>query len=150
MINDIYTGLILEAAAALPETRRLDKPDASATKVSRICGSELTLDLNFKDGVVSDFGLDVQACALGQAAASIIAKNLIGAKPGELFLLRNEFKAMLKDPNSPITPSGERWSELAGLQAIRDYPQRHTSTLLMVEAIAECLGQAGFEESPPK
>lgn len=137
MISDLYGGIILEAAANLPPASRLDSPDASATRVSRVCGSSLTLDLMVEDGVVTDFGLDSKACALGQAAASLTAENLIGATVGELYRLRDVMVAMLKDNGPP--PSDERWQRLAALQAIQDYPQRHASTLLIFEAIVECL-----------
>ena len=136
-MTNLYTGLLLEAAANIPPARRLAAPDATATRVSRVCGSELILDLEFKDGVISDFGLDARACALGQAAASLTAKALIGATPSELLRLRDQMRAMLKENGSP--PDGERWADLTALMAIRDYPERHTSTLLIFEAIAECV-----------
>ena len=143
MLDDLYGGQIMQAAAAIPPERRLPAPDATSHRVSRVCGSELTLDLKMEGDVIADFGLDVQACALGQAAASLISRNLIGAGADELFRLHEQMTAMLKQNAPP--PGGERWKELAALQPIRDYPQRHRSTLLMVEAIVECLEALGFE-----
>jgi len=145
MVSDLYGGLILDAAANIPPAERLADPDATATKVSRVCGSELTLDLSLRDGKVSTFGLDAQACALGQAAASLTTQHLVGATPAELFQLRSQMRAMLKD-NGPA-PTGERRHDLGALAAIRDYPQRHASTLLIFEAIADCLTQLGFVDA---
>ena len=139
MISDLYSGGILDAAAAIPPVRRIDNPQASAKKISRVCGSEVEVDLSLADGVVSDFGMQARACALGQAAASILARNIVGASPDELFRLRDEMRAMLKEGGPP--PSGERWKDLALLEAIRDYPQRHASTLLVFEAVCDCLEQ---------
>ena len=143
MISELYSGAILDAAASIPAARTLDAPDASARKVSRVCGSEVEVDLNLEDGVVSDFAMRARACALGQAAASLMAQNIVGATPAELFALRDEMRAMLKAGGPP--PRGARWSSLAALEAIRDYPQRHASTLLVFEATADCLEQLGFE-----
>lgn len=145
MISNLYSGRILDAAAAIPEARRLHKPQASAKKVSRVCGSEVEVDLNIEGGAIADFGLEARACALGQAAASIIARNIIGASPAELYALRNEMRAMLKENGPP--PAGERWRELAALEPVRDYPQRHASTMLAIEAICDCLGQLGFADA---
>lgn len=139
MISTLYSGGILDAAAAIPPAARLAAPQASAKKVSRICGSEVTADLSLKDGVVSEFGMEARACALGQAAASILARNIIGARSGELYALRDEMRAMLKEGGPP--PSGARWQELAVLAPVRDYPQRHASTMLVFEAVCDCLGQ---------
>lgn len=139
MISDLYSGGILDAAAAIPPARRLDNPQARAKKISRVCGSEVEVDLSLSDGAVSDFGMQARACALGQAAASIVARNIIGASPDELFQLRDEMRAMLKENGPP--PSGDRWKDLALLEAIREYPQRHASTLLVFDAVCDCLEQ---------
>jgi NifU-like protein involved in Fe-S cluster formation len=141
MIGELYSDRILEAAAAIPPARRLAAPDASAKKVSRVCGSEVEVDLSVSDGKVADFGMEARACALGQAAASIVARNIVGAEAGELYRLRDEMRAMLKEGGPP--PSGARWADLAALQPIRDYPQRHASTMLVFEAVAACLDQIG-------
>lgn len=142
MISDLYSARILEAAAAIPPARRLDAPGASATKTSRVCGSMVAVDLSLKDDVISEFGMEAKACALGQASASIVARNIIGAAPAELYRVRDEMRAMLKENAPP--PSGARWRELEALSAIRDYPQRHASTLLVFEAVCACLDELGY------
>jgi NifU-like protein involved in Fe-S cluster formation len=141
MLSDLYTNGVLDAAAAIPPARRLDAPQASATKVSRVCGSEVTVDLSMEEGVVSEFGMEAKACALGQASASILARNIVGAGAAELYTLRDQLRAMLKEGGE--APEGERWRDLAMLQPIRDYPQRHASTLLAIEAVCDCLDQLG-------
>ena len=139
MIGELYSDRILAAASSIPAARRLAGADASAKKVSRVCGSEVDVDLKMDGDTVSDFGMEARACALGQAAASIVARHVVGASAAELYRLRDEMKAMLKEGGPP--PSGERWADLAVLEPIRDYPQRHASTMLVFEAIAACLDQ---------
>ncbi len=145
MLSDLYSDRILEAATAIPPARRLASPDASAKKASRVCGSEVEVDLTLKDGKVSDFGMEARACALGQASASILARNIIGAAPAELYRLRGEMRAMLKENGPP--PAGERWADLAALEPVRAYPQRHASTMLAFEAVCACLDALGFDEA---
>jgi len=142
MISDLYSDKLLEAAAAIPPARRLSDAHASAKKVSRVCGSEVEVDIKLEDGVVADFGMEAHACALGQASASIVARNIIGARADELYVLRDQMRAMLKEAGP--APSGERWADLAALRAIRDFPQRHASTLLVFEAVVDCLDQLGM------
>ncbi len=139
MLSELYSGGVLDAAAAIPPAHRLDAPDASATKVSRVCGSEVTVDLVMRDGAVAEFGMEAKACALGQASASILARNIIGAAADELYVLRDQMRAMLKEGGEP--PSGDRWGDLAMLEPIRDYPQRHASTMLVFEAVCACLDE---------
>ena len=134
-MTEIYSNALLQLAADIPHAERLASPHASATKVSRICGSELTVDLIFDEGGrIADLGMDVSACALGQASASVFAKNALGADRSEVETARDQLKAMLKD-GGPV-PSG-RFSELAVLQPAAGYRQRHGSILLAFDAACE-------------
>lgn len=141
MLEKVYSNALLEAAGSIPKARRLDDPDATARKVSRVCGSEVTVDLKLEGGVVSDFAVVAKACALGQASSSLLAKTIIGATPAELRTLHHEMRAMLKD-DGPV-PSGARFAELAKLEPIREYPARHASTLLVFDAVIDCLDRIG-------
>lgn len=141
MLSDLYSDRILAAAASIPAARRLAAPDATATKTSRICGSEVTVDLAFDaEGRVADVGVEARACALGQASTSIVARNVVGADAAELRRLRDEMRAMLKEDGP--APQGARWGELEALRPIKDYPQRHASTLLVFDAVVACLDAA--------
>ena len=81
---DIYTKTILRFASNIPNAERLPSPDVSVTRRTAVCGSSMTVDLNIKNGKIEQIGLDIKACALGQASASIFAKNAI--KFDEIFL----------------------------------------------------------------
>jgi NifU-like protein involved in Fe-S cluster formation len=78
MLNEVYNKRILQLAGNIPLTHRLDNPDASSKAYSKLCGSRVIVDLTMKDGVVTDFGHEVKACALGQASSSIMAAHVIG------------------------------------------------------------------------
>ena len=138
MINDVYNAKILELAGNIPRLGRLKDPDASATAHSKLCGSTVTVDLKVDNGAVSDFAHDVKACALGQASSSIMARHVIGAKPGELRDLRETVRKMLKENGAP--PSG-KWADIAMLEPVRDYKARHASTLLTFDAVVDAIGQ---------
>ena len=138
MLDDIYNRRILELAADIPRLGRLSAPDASARAHSKLCGSTVTVDVCVRDGRVSDFAHDVRACALGQAASSLMARHIIGATPRELIALRQAMHAMLKDNGAP--PEGQ-WAEFAALEPVRDYKPRHASTLLTFDAVAEALAR---------
>lgn len=138
-LSDLYSERIIEIAGALPDTGRLTAPDASARRVSRVCGSVIEVDLTVNNGVVSEYAHEVNACALGQTSASVVARNIVGATVDELRLLRTQMYAMLKDEGDP--PSGARWDELKFLEPVRAYRPRHTSTLLVFDAVVDCLDQ---------
>ena len=138
MINEVYNERILDLAGNIPRLGRLDRPDASATAHSKLCGSTVTVDLKMEGPVVTDFAHDVKACALGQASSSIMARHVIGAKSDELRALRETVRKMLKENGPP--PSG-KWADIAVLEPVRDYKARHASTLLTFDAVVSAIEQ---------
>ena len=145
MIDDLYSAQLLRLAANLPRAGRLAAPDASVEKVSKLCGSRVVVDLVMTDGRVADFAQEVKACALGQAAASVLGAHVLGATAEELEVARDQFRAMLKDGGP--APQG-RFADLSMLAPVKDYPARHTSTLLAFEAAAEAARTAQARTSP--
>jgi NifU-like protein involved in Fe-S cluster formation len=138
-MDDLYHPRVLELAAEIPHVGRLAAPDGSATKVSRVCGSVVTVDLSLRDGVVTQFAVEPKACALGQAAASVLSQHAIGARAEEIRAARDELFAMLKEGASP--PVGRFW-ELRHLEGVRNYPPRHASTMLAFDAAVAALDEA--------
>jgi NifU-like protein involved in Fe-S cluster formation len=135
-LSDLYSQKILEIAANQPIPGRLAAPDATARKVSRVCGSSIEVDLAVSAGTITGYGHKISACALGQTSAAIVATNIVGTPIAEFRALRDEMTAMLKSNGAP--PAG-RWSDLAYLEPVRDYSPRHTSTLLVFDAVVEAL-----------
>jgi NifU-like protein involved in Fe-S cluster formation len=146
MINEIYNRKILEFAADIPRLQRLDAPDATATAISRLCGSKVTVDVKMAHGAVSDFGHEVKACALGQASSSIMARHVVGSRPEELRELRARMHAMLKEGGEP--PSG-KWQDLEALLPVRDFKARHASTLLTFDAVVDAVNQIEAKAKVP-
>jgi NifU-like protein involved in Fe-S cluster formation len=139
VIDDLYSAKVLALAANMPHAGRLEHPQASSEKVSKLCGSRVTVDVVLEDGRVADFAQEVKACALGQASAAVLGTHVIGASVAELEAARDALKAMLKDGGPP--PQG-RFADLRALEVVRDYPPRHASTMLAFEAVVDAAHQA--------
>jgi NifU-like protein involved in Fe-S cluster formation len=139
MLNEVYNRRILKLAAAIPRIGRLEQPDASATALSKLCGSTVTIDLKMDGDTVTDFAHEVKACALGQASSSIMARNIVGSKASELKALRESVRKMLKENGAP--PANGKWVDIAVLEPVRGYKARHASTLLTFDAVVDAIGQ---------
>ena len=139
MIDDLYSAKLLKLAANLPRAGRLSAPDATSEKVSKLCGSRVTVDVKVEGRQVADFAQDVKACALGQAAAGVLGQHVIGASAQEITEARDAMSAMLKAGGEG--PSG-RFEDLRVLKQVADYPARHASTLVAVEATLEAVNAA--------
>ena len=138
MDDALYSNALLRLAAEIPHIGRLSRPDGSARRVSRLCGSAIEVDLNIEDGRIRGIGLEVKACALGQASASVLGANAIGATLAEIEQARDGLAAMLKGAPAPRG----RFAALIALEGTRAYPARHASIRLAFEAAAEAFHQA--------
>ncbi|MAN72779.1 MAG: iron-sulfur cluster assembly scaffold protein [Henriciella sp.] len=141
MSAELYHNRVLELAANIPNVGTLEDADASVEKVSRVCGSVVRVDIRLsEDGeTVEAIAVDPKACALGQAATSVLAENIVGAPVDEVLAARDALRAMLKEAADP--PAG-RFAELRHLAGVADYPPRHTSTMLAFEAACEAIETA--------
>jgi len=135
-LSEIYSDRILTLAANMPAAARLAEPQATARAHSKLCGSTVIVDLSLADGLVTEYGHEVKACLLGQCAAAVMAQNAVGSSVEELREVRDQMLAMLKD-NGPA-PTG-RWADLQMLEPVRDFKARHTSTMLVFEAVCEAI-----------
>ena len=141
VMSELYHNRVLELAAGIPHVGDLESPDGSVLKVSRVCGSTVRVDLTLDEAGerVTAIAVDPKACALGQAATSILAEHAVGATIEEIIAARDALKDMLKDNGPP--PEGRFW-ELRHLEPVADYPPRHTSTLLAFEAAVAAIDEA--------
>lgn len=143
-LDDVYNTKILELAGNIPRSMRLTAPSATASAQSKLCGSTITVDVVLENGRISDYGQTVKACLLGQAAASVVGREVIGTTPAEFHAIAEQMRMMLKDGGP--APYG-RWSDLAVLAPVRDYRSRHASTLLVFDAVERALAQVQLEQN---
>ncbi len=135
----LYSTRILALAADIPLLQRLTNPDATVKRRSPLCGSTVAVDVTVADGVITGFGQDVKACALGQASASVLGAVVIGTTRAQIETARDQLAAMLKaDGPVPDAP----FDGLEVLIPARDYKNRHASILLALEATAEAMAKA--------
>ena len=136
---DLYTNNILELASTIPITTRLKQPDVTVTRRTAICGSSITLDLNISDSKISEIGIDIKACALGQASACIFLTHAVGTEIKVISELRKNLKIFLDKGSFLIK---EPFAEYKYFKPAQKVPYRHDSVLLILDASIEALQKA--------
>lgn len=135
----LYSGQILALAADIPHAGRLENPQATASRRSPLCGSNVTVDVRTEGGRITDFAQDVRACALGQAAAAVVGAHAIGRTRAEIETARDQLAAMLAgEREAPDAP----FEDLGVLIPAREFRNRHKSILLSLEATADAMAEA--------
>jgi len=141
---DLYSKRILALAANIALTERLKNPQSTVKKRSPMCGSMVTVDICINGNKVVNYGHEVKACALGQAAASVISKSIIGSNVDQILNAREElFNMLTKDGSTPSKP----FEELEVLQPAKDFKNRHSSILLTFDAIADAINEINIIEA---
>ena len=138
MVDALYNDRILDLAAGLVKQDRLQDPDASVTVTSALCGSRVKVDLKLKDGVITDYGQEVRACALGQSSAALMKQIVVGQTADQVARAAREMRAMLKEDGNP--PSGP-WSVYEVLIPARDHRSRHASILLPFDGVEKAIAE---------
>lgn len=134
----LYNTEILRLAATIPHQQRLKSPMASVERRSPVCGSRVTVDVNLDaEGRVSELGMLVRACALGQASSSLMAAHAIGRTPEELDAARDALSDWLAGGKGPPD-----WPGLALFEPALPHSARHASIRLAFEAAAEAARSA--------
>lgn len=146
MIDELYSAHILKLAANLPYSGRLPEAQGTGERVAKLCGSKAIVDVTLDDaGRIVAFAQDVKACALGQASAGVLGESVIGATADDIETARDAMLAMLKSGGEG--PEG-RFEGLRALKQVAEYPARHASTMVAIEATLDAVRQALSRKSP--
>ena len=92
----------------------------------------MTVDLKLAGDRVAAFGQTVKACLLGQAAASVMGRNIVGSQRARA---ARGGRRHAQDAESRRAAANGRWADLAVLEPVKDYKARHASTLLVFDAV---------------
>jgi NifU-like protein involved in Fe-S cluster formation len=139
MSGSLYSIDVLRMAARVADFPPLVEPDALEERRSPTCGSRMAVTLRFDaEGRITAIGLDAKACALGQAAAAIMARGAVGADRATMATVTEAWCAYLAGDSDALPD----WPDLALLAAGRDYPARHPSMRLAFEAALAALNHA--------
>lgn len=136
----LYSPEILEAAVRLAAFPPAEDLPLRGEARSRSCGSTLVIALSLDEGERIDrVGCRAQACAVGQAAASVFASAAPGRSVTEIASARNDLARWLNgEGDAPA------WPGVALLDPARAYPARHGAILLAWDAAL-----AALASSPP-
>lgn len=123
----LYTPQVLALATALADYPLVEQLCFQGNARSPVCGSSMEIGFNLDgEGRISDLGMKVHACAIGQAAAALFAQSAKGKSRSDItqVLLQIEDWLCTGDAVLPV------WPGIEALVAARDYPGRHGAILL--------------------
>lgn len=134
----LYNAELLRLATGNPHEERLTGPMGSAERRAPLCGSRIAVDVDLDAaGRVAAIGMQVSACAYGQASATLLARHAIGRTPEELAETRDAVARWLGGEGA--MPD---WPGLDALAAVVPHSARHGAVRLPFEAAVDAVAAA--------
>src|SRR5215217_3304316 len=119
VMRELYTQVIMDHYQRPRNRGELENADLEEHLLNPLCGDELTVYANLRDGKVADVKFDGRGCSISQASASMMTERLMGKSREEAEAEISHFKAMMVGE--------ERFPEmddLAALKGVIQYPSR--------------------------
>lgn len=134
----LYSPQLLGLATQLAQYPLTDDLPLRAETRSRSCGSVIALGLALDEADrIVGIGMQVSACAIGQASAALLAQNATGRAPHSVEAAAEALEQWLAGEGA--LPD---WPGIAALAPARDHPGRHGALLLPWTAARMALSQA--------
>ena len=131
----LYTPVMLAAAVELAEYPPMADADRRGSARAQVCGSHLDMDLMLDAKYhIASVGLQVYACAVGQASAAIFARHAQDRSAQDIEATLVALEGWLSGGGS--LPD---WPDMPLIAAARDYPGRHGAMLLPWKAACDAL-----------
>ena len=133
--DKLYTSQLLALAVELADCPANPSLPLHGQARSKSCGSTLAIDIGpDESGGIRAFGLQVRACAVGQAAAAIFARSAVGRTPEAIETTLAALTEWLA--GSADMPD---WPGLEAIAPARAYPARHGAIMLPWTAARDAL-----------
>lgn len=139
MSAPLYTRELLRLAADASFVAPLSAPDAEVELRSSVCGSRIRVAVCLDaDQRITAYAHKVNACALGQASATLVARGAKGRSVDDVRAARAQLCAFL---DGRAASPGE-WPDVDTIAVVRGYPARHAAVLLPFDAAIAALERA--------
>ncbi len=166
-LEDLYREIILDHYRSPRNRGELASPPARRVEgFNPLCGDEVVVTVDVRDGVVSDIKISGTGCSISQSSASLMSAAVKGKPTDEVRDLIRTFKGMMSihestlpggydeeptdgadangrvEPSEPTAIDVESLGELAALQGVVKFPVRIKCATLSWNTLAQGLDES--------
>ena len=135
MLQELYKEIVLDHYQRPRNRGELENPDVEEHLNNPLCGDEVTVYANLRDGKVADVRFTGRGCSISQASASMLTERLRGKGREEAEAEIGAFLEMMRNEEK------EELGDLAALKGIIQTPNRIRCATLAWDAMARGLGE---------
>ena len=140
-LEDLYREIILDHYRTPRNRGELPPPAAHATGHNPLCGDEIEVYLDVRDGVVQDIKVAGQGCSISQSSASMMSQAVKGKTLDEVRALTRRFKGLMSIEDLDDAPLDEtvKLGDLEALQGVVKFPVRIKCATLAWNTLAQAM-----------
>jgi nitrogen fixation protein NifU and related proteins len=139
-LDDIYKEVILDHYKNPRNKREIESATRSCTRNNPLCGDEITVYVNERDGQLSEIAFMGQGCSISQSSASMMTEALTGRSVDDAETMIKQFRSMM---SGETEPDEEEFGELVALKGVVKYPIRVKCAVLAWDVLQEALHGTG-------
>lgn len=122
-LQDLYREVLLDYFRSSTRKGECDPAHLSARGINPVCGDEITITAELKNGAVAKIRYTGHGCVISQASAAMMAEALEGAQITQAKALVAAFKKLMLENGDEASLPPELL-QLASLQGVRKFPLR--------------------------
>ena len=149
-LDDLYREIILDHYRSPRNRGELASPPAVRVEgFNPLCGDEIVVYLEVRDGVLVDIKMTGHGCSISQASSSLMGAAVKGKPLASVRETIATFKALMTAHQSSLEPGGaaegdvdlRALGELAALQGVVRFPVRIKCAVLAWNTLAQGLDE---------
>ena len=153
-LEDLYREIILDHYRSPRNRGELPVPPAHRVEgFNPLCGDEIVIFLDVRDGVLEDLKISGRGCSISQSSASMMSAAVKGLPVDEVHRLVRSFKSMMTIEGPPAASAGApdeptvepvdpaTLGELGALQGVVKFPVRIKCATLAWNALTQGLDE---------
>lgn len=149
-LDDLYREIILDHYRSPRNRGELPSPPAIRVEgFNPLCGDELVVYLDVRDGVLVDIKLTGHGCSISQASSSLMSAAVKGKTVDEVRALVVKFKQLMTLHEATLQENGEpeelnlrSLGEIAALAGVVKFPVRIKCATLAWNTLSQGLDEA--------
>jgi nitrogen fixation NifU-like protein len=132
-LSALYQEVILDHYRRPRNMGTLAEPPGSASLRNPLCGDEVDVQVEIRDGMVADVKFSGRGCSISQASASMMTELVKGRTPEEVRALGERFAQMIRGDATAATD--DALGQARALSGVSRFPTRVRCAMIAWEAM---------------
>ena len=134
-LDSVYQELILKHYRSSKHRGELEAPDAVVPMRNPVCGDDILLQVQVREGRISEIRFSGHGCAISQAAASMMSEHTVGKTWDEVHAVAGRFREMIHGDETAARDKA--LGDMRALAGVAKLPRRVKCAMLAWDALDE-------------